>query len=189
MKLIYSKRILLLSIIVFLGILVLNIIFTNLLLNKIVSINDKVKQLVISSEEREKELTLKDSILSSVEEREKFDQYFVGAGDGKTADFIASLESLADQNNVSHSIKFVGYEPVGILGTSEVVSFIRFRFSVTGRWPDVFSFLQAIENLPKVITVNNITLTVGSELSSTNNKAVNKIWSADLDFSVAKLKI
>ena len=188
MKLNYAKRILLLSLVIFLGVLVLDIIFTNLLLTKIISINDKVRQLVISSEEREKELTLKDSILSSVEEREKFDQYFVGAGDGKTADFIASLESIADQNSVSHNIKSVGYESVPALSSSETISFIRLRFSVSGRWANVFGFIQAIENLSKVATINSLSLTVGSDLSATG-KTSTKIWTADLDFSVAKLKI
>ena len=71
MKLNYSKKVLVASLITFVCVLALDIIFTNLLLDKIVSINDKVRQIDISSREREKELNLKDSIASSKNEREK----------------------------------------------------------------------------------------------------------------------
>lgn len=188
MRLSYSKKIFIVSLGIFVGVIILDVIFTNLLLGKIISINDKVKQLNFSSQEREKELNLKDSIASSKMEREKLLNYFVGPGNAETVEFTKYLEDLALRSGVSQK-KSLNYEPVSELASSEVVSAIRFRFNVTGSWANVFNFLQAIENLPKVAYLNSVTLSVSSEaVSPKGTKTAGKTWSADLDFSVIKLK-
>lgn len=188
MKLTYSKRILILSIIVLAVVLALDIIFTEMLLSKIININEKVKQLNLSSQEREKELTLRESIVSSKDEREKLLTYFVGPGNAETVEFTKYLEDLALVNGVTQK-KSLGYEAVSELNSSNVVSAIRFRFNVSGKWTNVFNFLRAIENLPKVAYLNSVSLNVSSEaVSAKDIKSGNKIWSADLDFSVIKLK-
>ena len=184
MKLNYSKKVLVASLITFVCVLVLDIIFTNLLLDKIVSINDKVRQIDISSREREKELNLKDSIASSKNEREKLLGYFVGAGDAETGTFTKYLEDLALANGVTQN-KSLAYEPVIGLESSDVVTAIRFKFSISGRWANVWSFIQAVESLPKVSYLANVSLNLNSEAVSAKT---GKIWSADLDFSVVKLK-
>ncbi len=178
MRLNHSKKIFILSLISFFCVLILSIVFTNLLLDKIISINDKVKQLDISSRERERELNLKDSIASSKIERENLGGYFVGAGNAETVKFTEYLEDLATNLDLTQK-KSLDYEPIGELKSSEVVSAIRFKFNVSGSWSNVFAFLRAIENLPKVSHLNNVSLNLNSE---------SKIWSADLDFLVVKLK-
>jgi Tfp pilus assembly protein PilO len=183
MKLNYSKRILIIAILIFIGVLVLDLIFSNLLLGKINGINERVRQLAISATEREKNLKLKDSIINSEQDRLKLEQYFVGASDAETADFISRLESLAKASGLTSSIKSVSYEPINDLNSSETVSFIRFKFSLTGKWSNVFTFLQEIENLPKIVLVQNASFDVNSDLKNTV-----KIWSGDIDFSVVKLK-
>jgi hypothetical protein len=170
-------------------VVVLSFIFTNLLLNKIVSINDKIKQLEISSQKREGELTLKDSVSSTKLDREKLIGYFVGPGDSETVEFTKYLEDLAKKMNVTQK-KTLDYEAISGLPTSEVVSSIRYRFNISGSWNNVFNFLLAIESLPKVSLLSGVSFNSSSEILSAGEGASNKvIWSADLDFSVAKLKI
>lgn len=177
MKLNHSKKSLILSTTLFLVVLGANILFANLLVIKITTINDQIRQSVISSQERERNLNLRDSILNSVSERSKLEKYFVGVGDAETANFISYLESEAKKVGLVSDIKSVGYEPVAEIGSSEIVSLIRFRLSVNGKWSNVFTFIQTLENLPKISTVNAISLDHNSG-----------VWSAEIDFSVAKLK-
>ncbi len=188
MRLNYSKKILILSLVVFASILTLDIIFTNMLLGKIVSINDKIKQSDISSQKREEELILKGLIASSKVEREKLTGYFVGAGNAETVNFTKYLEELALEAGVTQR-KSLDYESANELSSSEIVSAIRYRFNVTGKWTNVFYFLQMIENLPKVLSLNNISVSVNpGAVSASEAKSGAKTWSADLDFSVVKLK-
>jgi hypothetical protein len=188
MKLNFSNKILITAIITFIIILVLDVVFTKLLLNKIYSINDKVKQLEISSQEREKELNLRESVESTKLEREKLSGYFVGAGEAETLEFTKYLENLALEMGVTQK-KSLDYEAVGALSSSDVVSAIRYRFNVSGKWANVYSFLQAVENLPKVAYLSSVSFSLNSEIISPKEaKTGSKIWSADLDFSVVKLK-
>ncbi len=177
MKINYSKKVLIFSTVVLIGVLVLDVIFTDLLLGRIMSINDKVKQWDISTQERAREVSLKSSIASSKDDREKLIGYFVAAGDVETLNFTKYLEDLALQNKVTQK-KTLAYEAISELGSSDVVSAIRYRFSISGSWNNISNFLQAIENLPVISTINSVTFSVSSD----------KVWSADLDFSVAKLK-
>lgn len=185
MKLNYSKKILIASIVVFVVVIILDVVFTELLLGKIVSINDKVKQQDISSMERLKELTLKDSIANSEAERKELGEYFVGAGNIETVEFTKYLESLAAEAGVTEK-KTLGYEPVGELASSGVLTAIRYKINISGKWPNVYNFLRAVESLPKVSYLNAVSFSLNSE--STDVKSVGKVWSADLDFSVVKLK-
>jgi len=178
MKLSFSKKVLILAVVTFFIVLFLDIIFTNLLLKKIVSINDKVRQIDLSSKERLKELNLKDSAADTIEEREKLIKYFIGPGNAETVEFTKYLEDLAAEMNLNQR-KTLDYEVVNESGLSDFVSAIRFKFNVSGKWSDVYSFLYAIEKLPKIVSLNSVSLNLDSN---------NKIWSADLDFSVIKLK-
>ena len=188
MKLNYSKKILIASIVTLAVIVVLDVVFTDLLLGKIFDINDKVRQLEISSQEREKELNLKDSIASSKVQREKLGGYFVDAGDIETLDFTKYLEDLAKDNGVIQS-KTLNYEPAKGLESSNIVSSIRYKFTVSGSWSNVFNFIQAIENLPKVSSLNSVSLSSSlGDSSSKGTKVGVRVWSAELDFSVANLK-
>lgn len=177
MTLNYSKKILLLSVVTFFCMLFLNYVSFSFLIEKVIDINDKVKQLNISSQERERQLNLRDSVANSKVEREKLLGYFVGAGNLETVVFTKYLEDIASQAGVTQS-KSLNYEPIAGFPSSETLTSIRFKFNVSGRWANVFTFLQEIENLPKAAALNNVSLNV-----STGNT-----WSADLDFSVAKLK-
>lgn len=188
MRLSYSKKILILSLVIFASILTLDIIFTNMLLGKIAGINDKIRQLDISSQKREEELILKDLIASSKIEREKLTGYFVGAGNAETVKFTKYLEDLALEAGVTQK-KSLDYESANEQSASKVVSAIRYRFNVTGKWTNVFYFLQMIENLPKVLSLNNVSLSVNlGAVSASEARSGDGIWSADLDFSVVKLK-
>lgn len=188
MKLNFSKKILLISVIVFVMVFVLDIIFVNLLLGKITSINNKIKQLDISSRERERELNLKDSIASTNSERTELLGYFIGASNAETVKFTKYLEDLARQYNVIGK-KTLDSESASELTSSEIITSIRYRFSVSGRWLDVFGFLRAVENLPKIISLNSVSLSINSQVLTIQNlKNNNKEWTADLDFSVMKLK-
>jgi len=178
MKLNYSKKILIIAVVTFIVILIINYIFTSLLLNKIISINDKVRQLDISSQERERELSQKDSVVSTEAERIKLASYFVGVGNTETVNFTKSLEDLARNMNVTQS-KTLNYEPVPNMESSDVLSVIRYRFLVTGKYDDVYSFVRAVENLPKISYMNSVSINYNSN---------SKNWSADIDFSVIKLK-
>ena len=77
MKLNYSSKILILSAILFVGILALNVATMNLLLKEIDSVNYKIKQLEETAREIEKGLSLKDSLASSQLERERLTEYFL----------------------------------------------------------------------------------------------------------------
>ncbi|OHA46453.1 MAG: hypothetical protein A2541_00595 [Candidatus Taylorbacteria bacterium RIFOXYD2_FULL_36_9] len=186
MKLTYAKRIFIWSVIIFVLVLISDIIFTNLLLTKIMNINNKIRQLDISSQERLKELSLKDLIVSSETERKDLTDYFVGAGNAETVEITKYLENLAMEMGVTQR-KTLDDDIISGLSSSETVSAIRFRLNVSGRWSNVFNFLQAIERLPKVLSLNSAILSVNSEATAIK-EAGNKIWSADLDFSVVKLK-
>ncbi len=188
MKFNYSKRILILSLIFFTGVIILDVIFTNLLVDKIVKINNKVKQLNISSQEREKEIKLKDLIIDSKADREKLTEYFVGAGNAETLEFTKYLEDLALKEGVTEK-KTIIEEPIVGLPSADTISAIRFRFNVIGKWANIYNFLQAIENLPKVVYLNSVSVSLNSgAVSAKEIKAGTKTWSADLDFSVIKLK-
>lgn len=188
MKIKYSKKVLILALIVFSGVIVLNVFFANILLVKIFSINDKVNQLNISSQKRERELALKDFIVSSSLDREKLAGYFIGAGNAETVEFTKYLEDLALVAGVTQK-KSLNYEAISELDSAEVVSAIRFKFNVSGKWENVFTFIQLVENLPKVLSLNSVFLNVSSEAVSVKDvKSGRKVWSADLDFSVAMLK-
>jgi len=189
MKLNYSKKVLILSIVILIIVLLLNGIFLYLLINKINNVNNKVKQLNISSEKRETDLILKDSVLGLSAEREKLSHYFVGAGDKETIDFTKYLEDLATLAGVAHQ-KTLSSETITGPASSETVSAIRYKFNITGSWPNVYHFLLMIENMPKVISLNSVSFNVSSGAVSLKEvKIGNKIWSADLDFTVVKLKI
>lgn len=178
MKLSFSKKVLISAIVTLFIVLFLDTVFTNLLLKKIVSINDKVRQIDISSQERLKELNLKDSTANTVEEREKLGEYFVGPGNAETVEFTKYLEDLAAEMNLTQR-KTLDYEAVNEPGLSDFISAIRFKFNVSGKWSDVYGFLYAIEKLPKIVSLNSVSLNLNSD---------NKTWSADLDFLVVKLK-
>jgi hypothetical protein len=188
MKLNYSKKILIMSIILFIGVIVLDVIFTNLLLAKIRSINDKVKQLDISSQERLRELNLKEAISSSLINREKLSKYFVGPGNSETVDFTKYLENLALENNVVQK-KTLNYEPAIGLASSSVTSVIRYKFETSGGWNNSFNFLRGIENLPKVSYLNSLLINLNPDgVSEGGAKSSGKTWSTSIDFSVIKLK-
>lgn len=177
MKLNYSKKILILSVVSLVAIVIVDFLFLNLLADKIIGINDKIRQQTLSTQEREKNFYLKESISKTEIDRAKIEKYFIGPGDVATAEFIAYLENLAKQNKLTATVRSVGYEIIPEVGNSDVVSALRFRFSVTGKWSDVFVFLQIMENIPKAVSVFSVTLNSASGA-----------WTADLDFSVAKLK-
>lgn len=178
MKINYFKKILIIAVLTFVVVLILDFVFTNILLGKIISINDKVRQLDISSQERERELSQKDSVASTEAERAKLAGYFVNSGNTATVDFTKYLENLALQSNVTQS-KSLNYEPVTGMASSDILSVIRYRFLVTGKYENVYSFVRAVENLPKISYINSLSM---------NYDSSNKSWSADIDFSVVKFK-
>jgi Tfp pilus assembly protein PilO len=182
MKLNYSKKILIVSVVIFLVIFVLDIISFNFLWAKIVSLNDKVKQIDISTKEREKEMTLKDLILKTKTEREEFDRYFIGAGNLETVKFTEYLETLAKEYKVIQKKTLVDEQlKDSDLEKSEFVSVIRYKFNITGDLANISGFLSALENMPKIGYLNSVVFNSASEISKT------KTWSADIDFSVIKL--
>jgi hypothetical protein len=147
-----------------------------------------VDQLNTSSQKREKDLVLTDFIANSAAERDQLASYFVGAGNAQTVDFTKYLETLAKEAGVTEK-KTLNYQSVTGLESSVNVSAIEYHFSVSGRWTNIFSFLQLIENLPKVLVLNNVSLSVASEAVSLNEiRAGVRVWSLDLDFSVVNLK-
>ena len=178
MKLNYSQKILTASVVIFFSVLNFDAIFTNLLISKIYDINDKVSQLNTSSFERERELNLRDSVASTKLDREKLSGYFVSAGNLETLEFTKYLEDLARENQVKQT-KVLSLEPLRGMESSSVVSTIRYKFNVSGSWSGVYSFLQAVELLPRVAVLNSVSLRKDSD---------SKLWSADLDFSVVNLK-
>lgn len=188
MKIKNSQKILIFSIIVFIVIVILDTVFGNLLLNKIVDINDKVKQQELSSQSRLQELLLRDSIDSSVLERDQLNNYFVGSGNLEVVAFTEYLEGLAVENGVVQK-KTLNYEALAGFSSSEFVSSIRYKVNISGKWSNVFAFIQAIENLPKAVFLNSISINANPNNSSVSNiKSGNGAWSADLDFSVVNLK-
>lgn len=177
MKINFSKKILIVSIGVFIVTLSSVLLLSGLLINKINNINDKIHQLQISTMERENNILLGDLIIGSETDRKKLEKYFIGPGDIETAVFIGYLESLAKDTGLVSNIRSVGYETGENISSLETISFVGFDFSVSGKWNDVFNFVKLIENLPKVSSVNSVSLEVNSG-----------VWSADIDLSVAKLK-
>lgn len=186
MKINFSRKILIFSIIFLLIVVILNVFFINLSIVKIRDIKDKENQLNISTQEREKELLLKESIGNSIVNRALLEEYFVLNGNLETVEFTEYLESLANNMNLEHR-KTLDYAPIGEMPNSEFISTIRFRFNVSGSWQNVFDFLRIIENLPKVSYLNNFSFSVNSDSTSAKN-IKNNIWSLDIDFSVIKLK-
>jgi hypothetical protein len=182
MKINFSKKIFIVSITIFIVVLAMDMVSSYLLINKIIDINNKVKQLNISSQDRLKQLSLNDAISSSVKEREKLTGYFVGPGDLNTVDFTKSLEDLADIMGVTQK-KSLAYEEVPGLASAGAVQSIRYKFTVSGKWANVYNFVHAIENLPKISALASV-----SFIYSAGDKAGAGVWFADLDFSVLKLK-
>lgn len=182
MKLVFSKKILILAIGVLIIIVTLNITFASLLINNVSKINGKIEQLDISSQERERELNLRDSISNTIDGRKKLTDYFVKAGDPETVEFTKYLEALAVENGVEHN-KTINYESIKGGESSPIVSAIRFKFSISGRWTNIFSFVQAVENLPKIVFINSVSIILNSA-----NTTTNRTWTANIDFTVAKLK-
>ena len=162
---------------VLVGVITLVIIFTNLLLGKIFSINDKVKQMTLSSIERERNISLKESIHNSEKDRIELAKYFVGSDDEDTADFISQLEDLGKQLNLVINVKSVEYEKNPNFENSNYLSLVRVRVGFNGKWNGVFDFLQKIETLSKIVLIHNVSLESNS-----------RIWSGEVDFSVFKLK-
>lgn len=177
MKFNYSKRIFVLSLGVFLIVLVLNIVFSNLLLEKILNINNKIKQQNISSQERERNLALKDSVIGTRELRLELEKYFIAPGDPQTASFVNYLEGQTKKTGLSPNIKSIDYENIETLGGDSNVLSVRLRLGAVGKWSDVYSLLIALESLPRVSFLNSVSLERQSEG-----------WSVDIDMSVAKLK-
>lgn len=178
MKNLSSKKILIFSGIIFLSVLITDIIFVHLLFGKIFNINDKVRQIDLSSQERLKELNLRDAVSGTAEDRERLEQFFVQPGNNEVLKFTKFLEDLANGENLTHK-KSLNYEQVTEEGLSGEISALRFRFHISGRWAGVYRFLLLIERLPKVVILNSVSLNLNSE---------DKNWTADLDFSVIQLK-
>lgn len=185
MKINFAQKVLLLFVLIFILVLAGNIVVGNFVYKKISDINNKIKQVTLSAEERERAAVLKDSLLNSEIDRDKLEEYFVGSTDADTANFITYIEGLARQNGLVYDVRNVAYEPVSELSNSEHINFIKFRVNVVGSWNNVFTFLQVIENLPKVVSLGSVSFDNGPSLSS---KTRAKIWSADLEFSVARFK-
>lgn len=177
MKLNYTKKIFIISAAVLVGIIILVLVFTNLLLGKIYSINDKVKQMTISSIERERNISLKESIHVSESDRGELAKYFMGSTDADTADFIGQLENLGKQLGLTVNVKSVEYEKNPNFDSSNYLSLVRVKVGFVGKWSGVFDFLQKIERLSKTTLIHGVSLDNSS-----------KIWSGDIDFSVFKLK-
>ena len=150
--------------------------------------SDKIKQLEISSQERERELNLKDLIADTEIDRKKLEAYFIGAGNAKTVEFTKHLEGLALATGVTEK-KTLNYEAISGLPSSGVVSAIRYKVDASGKWQNIYYFLQEIENLPTVMLLNGVSLSFNTpQTASPETKAVSSRWSASLDFSVAQLK-
>lgn len=189
MKLNYSKKIFIMSVLLLLLILIFNIIFLYLLFSKIESVNNKVKQLNISTEKRATDFILKDSVLSLSEEREKLSNYFIGMGDKETIDFTKYIEDLADSLNITQQ-KTLSLETIPNFASSETVSAIRYKINVSGPWSNVYHFILLMENIPKVTFLKSISLNTSLEASSLKEiKKNNRIWNANLDFVIVKSKI
>lgn len=186
MKLNFAKKIFILAVCTFVLVLVVDIIFTNMLVKNIIGINDKIRQLNLSTQERERESALASSVMNSEEDRRRLDAYFVAAGDSATVDFTTFLEDKARQLGLQYVTKSLDYENVIEPANVEGISVIRFRFTVTGSWSKVFVFLIQVENLSKIVSVNNVHFNLDNTEGVTKNAGTN--FTAELDFSVAKLK-
>jgi len=188
MKFNYTKKALVISIFIFIVVIILDVLFTSLLIKQINNINNKVKQLDISFQERLRDSTLKDSIFKTEIEREKLAGYFVGVSNAEIVEFTKYLENLATGFNLTQK-KTLNYEPALGLESSAIVSTLRFKFNVSGQWSNVFNFIQAVENLPKVSYLTSVSAHLNSEaLSVKEIKSLGRVWTADLDFSVINLK-
>lgn len=183
MKIRYSQKILGLFIIIFLVVLAANIVVGRMNIGQIDNLNNKIRQVTLSAEERERVLAIKDSLLNSEADRKILDKHFIGPSDSDTADFIGYIEGLAKQNNLAYSVKDISHQPISEISGSEQVNFMSFRLNVLGTWDNVFTFLQFIENIPKVVSVANISIDNGPSLGGKT-----KNWSADFEFSVGRLK-
>jgi Tfp pilus assembly protein PilO len=170
------------SLIIFVIILTLNIVFTTLLLNKIVGINNLVNEQNIISQTKMKEFKLSDSIENTKIDREKLIKYFIPAGNLQALQFTKYLEDLALENSVSQS-KTLNYTPALGLESAENLTALNYKLRASGNWVNIFSFLRAVENLPKVMYLSEVSLRQESGVDSAPNQ-----WSADLDFSVIKFK-
>jgi Tfp pilus assembly protein PilO len=185
MKIKYSQKVLGSFVIIFLLILTANIIIGRMSIKQIESINNKIRQVTLSSEEREKLLALKESLTNSEEDRKLLDKYFIGSTDADTANFISYIENLAKQNGLTYNVQNVSYEPISEISSSEQVNFMKFQLNIVGGWSNIFTFVQNIENLPKVVSLSAVSIDNGPSLGA---KSKTKNWSADLEFSVARLK-
>jgi hypothetical protein len=187
MKINNSQKFLLISVMLLFVVLIFNAIFIYLLVDKIYDIKDKENQLNLSLKEREKEILLKEAVDDSTLERAELENYFVKYSNLDTVKFTEYLEDLADTMNLEHR-KTLDYETISEIPNLEFVSMIRFKFSISGRWQDVFNFIRLIEVLPKVSSINNLILNVivDNDLVK-DSKYKRPIWSADLDFSVLRL--
>ncbi len=173
----YSKKVLLISILITALVLTAVIIIGNLSYQQIISTNNKIEQVKQSAEERARVLALRDSVDDSVRERLQLNSFFVGSEDVETANLIDNLELLAKKNNLSYVVKTVTYDNKLNETNYNNLGFLKIKMHVTGSWSNVIKFVRLIENYPKTTSVSNLVL----DKTGSN-------WLADIDFIIAKLK-
>ncbi len=184
MKIKLSTKIVVVSLVVAFIVILINGYFGRLLYQQILSTTNKIEQISIATIEREKMTALEHSLDTSTSSRAILDQYFITADDADTANFIDSVENIAKQGGLEYVVSGIDYDKNPEFGSLTNLNFIKLKINVTGNWLAVWNFLQTIENLPKVLVISSVTL----DTSAKNIKGQINKWSADLEFSVAKIK-
>ncbi len=179
MRINYSKKVLGFSFIVAVIVIILVAIFCSLLIEKIVGINDKVKQIEVSSQERERSATLRVSVANTQEGRENLNKYFISVNG--VINLIEQLENLAKETGVTLDIKFVGYEAIKQV-TADTLEQVKFKVAVSGSWSKVIKFFKLVETFPAVVYLDSTFLNLIA------SKTKEQTWLLDLEFSVIKIK-
>ncbi|MEI6528097.1 MAG: hypothetical protein WCO10_00275 [bacterium] len=178
-KIIFSVAVAILSISV-----IGSAVFSYLLVDKINNINDKIKQMDLSTQERNKQGAQKMSVVDTEADRAKLESYFVSA-DG-AVDFIKYLENLSVEVGVKANIQNINFQPLRDTAYANTAEYISLNLSVEGTWAKVYRYVLLLEKLPFVSEVGNVDMT---EVTQTDEKNKTKsFWTATISLKVIKLK-
>jgi len=130
---------------------------------------------------------LRQTVASLQKDQGLLDSLFVD--NDKVADFIQSIESLADTAGVSHQLS-INVQPDDSLAADNK-ELLQFHMTTSGSWTNTIRFMTLLENMPYKVYVGSVELGEGSDQVSGVSGSPQKSsgsWKGDFDFSVVKNK-
>jgi len=131
-----------------------------------------------STNEESRVITLRQTVDSFQKDQSLLDSLFVP--NDKVADFIQSIESLADTSGVTHTIS-LDIQPDSSL-SSYNKELLQFHMTTSGTWKNSIRFISLLENTPYKLYIGSV------ELSQDTGGKRGSAWNGNFDFTVVKNK-